>query len=447
MYRLADRLKAIRLQSGFSMVEVLVSGVVLVVGLVMLSQFFASSAARVLESDVRSVLDQVAAQEIDRIRGLDYSQVGTEHGWPVGDLVDDETIMVDVNRVRVQRQVIFWTDASDSRGASAPASYRRVTVKVSAVDHPALDPVEIVSNIAGGSTGGNILVKVQDSKGEPVEGAQFTITNDVLIPRISITSLALRTNAVGSMLVQALTVDPDGNYVVEASKSGYSTDSKTDFAVLADTLQEVVLTIDLLSSMNVRVLDQNGAEVIGMQVVVTGPQGFSQTVTSQDGGVALTGLRFSTSAEPYILKMLAANGYAGQLQTLALPAGSTKEVVFYAGTQGSTTTTTVGAGTTTTTVGSATTTTLGTGGSLLVTVVTDGPHGHVPLRYAWVNLGGMTGYTNRDGQVPFQNLAWGTYDINVTMDRYATYTSTVTIDGADTLSVELIYNGGSSHPH
>jgi type II secretory pathway pseudopilin PulG len=156
MSRFADRVKAIRGQRGFSIVEVLVSGVVLVVGLVMLSQFFASSAARVLESDVRSVLNQVAAQEIDRIRGLEYSEVGTVHGWPSGGLVDDETRVVDINQVRIQREVIFWTDESDARGASAPASYRRVTVKVSAVDHPALDPVEVVSNIAGGSTGGNI---------------------------------------------------------------------------------------------------------------------------------------------------------------------------------------------------------------------------------------------------------------------------------------------------
>ena len=43
-----------------------------------------------------------------------------------------------------------------------------------------------MSNIAGGCDGRqHILVKVQDSQGQPVEGADFTIKNDVLVHRLS----------------------------------------------------------------------------------------------------------------------------------------------------------------------------------------------------------------------------------------------------------------------
>lgn len=431
------RLKKPRWQRGFSLVEILVGGLVLVVGLIALSQLFASSAMRVLESDVRSVLNQVAAQELESIRALPYSDIGTANGWPHGDLLDEETRTVGGTPVKIERKVIFWIDSSDSRGTSAPASYRRVTVSVSAVDRPSVKAVEVVSNIAGGSTGGNILVKVQDSQGQPVEGVQFTIKNDVLVPPISITSSALVTNSVGSMLVPGLTVDTGGNYVVEASKFGYSAAEKTGIPVLQDTLQQVILTMDLVSSMTVHVINQTtGAEMTGLTITMSGPEGYSDSLTTQDGGVALSELRFSTSAEPYILTLPAGTGYARQQQGIVLPAGTHQDVTFYV--LPMVTTTTVAPVTTTTTV-SGTTTTGGVGGSLLVTVYRAGTN--TKLKNAWVNLEGRTGYTNKSGQLLFSNLPWTTYDITVAKSSYADYTGTVTVDGAETLRVDLTYTG------
>ncbi len=444
MHRVLERIRRARCQKGFSLVEILVGGLVLVVGLIAMSQLFASSAMRILESDVRSVLNQVAAQELESIRALPYSDIGTVHGWPSGSLPDEETRTVGGTPVKIERAVIFWIDASDSRGTSAPASYRRVTVSVSAVDRPSVKEVEMVSNVAGGSTGGNILVKVQDSQGGPVEGASFTITNDVLVPPISITSSALVTNSVGSMLMPGLTVDPSGNYVVEATKAGYSSATKDGIPVIQDTLQQVVLTIDLVSSMRVHVINQStGAEMTGLTITMSGPEGYSDSITTQDGGVLLTDLRFSNSAEPYILTLPAGSGYAGQQQSIALPADTHQDVIFNV--LPVVTTTTVPPSSTTTTTISSTTTTGGVGGSLLVTVYRAGTS--TRLRNAWVNLDGRTGYTNKSGQLLISSLAWTTYDITVTKNDYADYTGTVTVDGAETLRVDLTYTGGGPGPH
>jgi hypothetical protein len=433
-----------RASPGFSLVEVLVAGLVLVVGLIALSQFFASAVGRVLDSDVRSVLHQVAAREMERIRGLPYADVGTTDGHPVGVLAPDEEVTEDITKVHIHREVVYWTDESYDDEGPYPANYRRVTVLVSAADRPGLSPVEMVSNIAGGATGGTLLVKVQDSQGQPVQTAQLTIVNDVLVPPVNVTSTALRTNELGVMLVPGLKVDPSGNYVVTATKSGYNADEKTGFAVLEASLQEVVLTIDLVSAMTVHVIDETtGLEVPGVGIAITGPAGYSNSITSQDGGVTLTDLRFATSAEPYILTLLPGYGVDEQQQSIELPAGSGQEVVFYVTPGSATTTTTLSPVTTTTLV--ATTTTIGTGGSLLVKVVRAGTMD--PLRYAWVNLEGRTGYTNVLGEVLFSNLDFGTYGIEVSRTYYASYSGTVTVDGAETLTVELTYTGGWPSPH
>ena len=57
------------METGFTLVEVLVAGLLLVVGLLMVAHFFTSVMGRVLESDVRSVLHQVASRS-GVIRGL-----------------------------------------------------------------------------------------------------------------------------------------------------------------------------------------------------------------------------------------------------------------------------------------------------------------------------------------------------------------------------------------
>ena len=72
-----------------------------------------------------------------------------------------------------------------------------------------------------------------------------------------------------------------------------------------------------------------------------------ELVTTQDGGVFVSDLRFSNSAEPYILTLSAGPGYAGQQQSVALPAGSSRRRCFNVHSVPTTTTVTVSSTTTT----------------------------------------------------------------------------------------------------
>jgi hypothetical protein len=434
MRRFVEKVRRSASARGFSLVEVMVGALVLVVGMIVLSQLFASGVSRVLDSDIRSVLHQVAAKEVETIRGLHYEDVGTTDGHPQGVLAADENRVEDVVEVHIHREVVFWTDDSYDEAGPYPANYRRVAVTVSAVGHEEVQPVELVTNIAGGATGGSILVRVQDSQGQPVEDATFTIENAFLVPPVNIISSALRTDELGIMLVPGLLIDPDGNYEVEATKTGYSSDSEGNIVVLEASLHEVVLTIDLLSSLNIRVIDDVSlAEVEGMEIQISGPAAYYASVTSQAGGRVVDQLRFATEAEPYIVTLVTGYGYLGNQQNIALPAGESREVVFHV-IPGSATTTTVTIPATTTTVAGTTTTLAGTA-SLLVTVRDDWDYDRI--RNAWVNLEGRTGRTNRRGEVLFVGLANDTYDLNVTAQHYEPYSGVVTVSGPSSVTIYL----------
>jgi prepilin-type N-terminal cleavage/methylation domain-containing protein len=435
MLRLARRVKRAWMQQGFTVVEMLVASVVLLVGLIALSQLFASSVSRVLDSDIRSVMHQVAAKEMETIRGLPYEDVGVVNGPVPGVLVASEVRNVDGVPLKIARSVVYQTDPSYT--GPYYANYRRVAVTVSAVDAseqelPGIEPVVLTTYVAGGAAGGSILVKVQDSQGKPVEGAYFTIVNTV--KGVNLNSPDLVTDDVGSMLVPGLIVDSGGNYVVTAGKFGYSTDIATGFAVMEAGLQEVVLTIDKVSSMRIRVVNQvTGLEVAGISVAVSGPGEYSATIVSSTGGVVLSGLRFSTDSDPYILSVAAGQGYVPQESSVVLPPDITTEEVVLTIVPLSATTTTIAA--TTTTVPSATTTVVGTG-SLRVTVLDSHGHKLQNNRVASVQLGAQL-KSNSQNVVLFEYLRFTSYELTVSAAGYETNVQTVIITGANSITVLL----------
>ena len=239
--KLAFRTKKLESERGFSVVEVLIASVVLVVGLIAIAQFFSSAMARVLDSDVRSVLHLVATKDMESIRGLPYDDVGLSSGGlpPVGTLEPIEYLEVDGLTVKITRDVRFWADDA-YEGPFPQANYRRVTLSVEAgqmagglwTPRRGTSAVELVSNIAGGAGGATLLVHVIDMAGAPVPEAKITITNTHLIPNVKVDHSTVKTNNEGLLLVPGLVPDDSGYYVVEASKVGYTSDSWSNGALI-----------------------------------------------------------------------------------------------------------------------------------------------------------------------------------------------------------------------
>ena len=435
MHWMIRRVASLRLTKGFSLVEVMVAVVVLAGGLIVMSQFFASAVGRVLDSDVRSVLHQVASQDIETIRGLEYADVGTTTGHPQGTLQGHEDRLVGKLSVQIDREVIYWTDPSYT--GPYPANYRRVTIIASATDYSRLAPVELTTNVAGGAPGGTLDITVTDTQGNPVSDALITVTNDNLIPHVNISSTALRTDSEGHLIIPGLTPDATPNYVVSAAKSGYNTDVTDPGVVLVDGLPYTVvqLTIDRLSTLMVRVVDSEGTPVEGLNLSIIGPDGFSETVVSQSDGVTFANIRYSTDLDPYVVRLLEGQGYDPLSVSVMLEPGTTREVVLTVPAGGPTTTTTVPTSSTTSTSSTSTTSTTSTTlmGSLTVRVLHDGHS----LSGALVSLEGRNRYTNQSGYASFSNLELRTYSIVVTRQYYDDYRGDVVITGASTKTVYL----------
>ncbi len=424
-----------RSDAGFTLIEVMVAGIVLVIGLIAMSQFFASAMGRVMDSDIRSVLHQVATQDLESIRGLPYEDVGTATGHPAGVLADDAERTLDNVSVQIHREVIYWTDPSYT--GPYPANYRRVTVTVSAVGHDRLAPVELTSNVAGGAPGGTLDITVTDLQGNPVPDAHILIENNNLWPHVKIDTPAVRTDNDGHMLVPGLTPDDTPNYYVKVSKTGYNEDWTDPMVVVQDGLPYTVLqfTIDRLADLTVRVQDTLGAPVENLNVSVIGPKGFAETTAVPGGGHTFPNIRYSTDLDPYIVRLLEGQGYDPVSEEVILEPGSSREVVLTVPAGGPTTTTTVPPSTTTTTVGP-TTTTVPLAGSLTVRVVRS-TNGN-PVRRAWVNLEGQTMLTTDDGYASFSPLDNRTYSIVVTKNNFYDYRGSVVVQGSTSVQIPLV---------
>ncbi len=460
--RIVSRLRS---QLGFSVVEILVGGLVLVVGLIMMSQFFASAASRVLESDIRSVLHQVATEDIESIRGIDYSDVGTTTGHPQGVLLSNEERVVGNLTVKIHREVIFWTD--EAYDGPYPANYRRVTVTVSAVGHEQLKPVEMTTNVAGHVAGGTIDVTVTNLAGQRIPDALIVVDNTYLIPSVHLEDAALRTDINGKLIIPGLVPDEVEGYIVSASKTGYNTDVDGP-KVVVDGLPYTPynLIIDRLSTLGVRVVDTEGNDVPGLDLTIVGPDGFDESFVSAEGGVVFYNIRYGIedSDGPYKVRLLGGEGYDPQEETVILAPGETRTITFVV--PADVTTTTVGdpetppEETTTTTVEgetppstettttSTTSTTVSTPSTTIANRLTVTVEGWVwrygggwqwrPIQGASVSLGGgRQGTTNSSGFVTFTDLENQTYSVTVTAGGYRRYDGSVLVTGATSLTVQL----------
>ena len=262
-------------QQGVTVVEVLVAGIVVVVGLIFIAQFFTSTASRVLASDTRSLMSQLATQEVETIRAMDYSDVGTVGGDPAGLLAAESTKTVTdpnsggVRTFKIQRQVTYFTDPSYS--GPYPANYRRATIIVSSVDNSTLKAITMSTNVAGGALGGTLDITVHNVAGVGVPNVPLVITDTVLSPNVLINASSIRTDSDGHLQVPGLT--PDANYYVRADLTGYnSAATKTAQVVAKGTTTPVSFTMDRLATMVIHLTDPNGVALSGVSLTVTGVQ-------------------------------------------------------------------------------------------------------------------------------------------------------------------------------
>lgn len=236
-------------QSGYTLVEVMVSIVVL--GIVALSFFelFSSLIRSAILMKRKSVALTLATNQMEYLRSLPYNNLAVVGGGIIAasPLPVTTNKTVDGVKYTIRTSVNYLDDAFDGCGhyptaelkavycrnyALAtnnamdlnPADYKSVNVKVSDVSGLVLSEVDtqIAARIAetNNNTGG-MFVTVIDENGNPLQGATVRLVNTTTSPTVDISDA---TDQNGNAVFYSLPPDPSSyDYAITASLSNYST--------------------------------------------------------------------------------------------------------------------------------------------------------------------------------------------------------------------------------
>lgn len=295
--------------SGFSLVEVLVVVVVMVIVFGGLFASFRYTLQLVSLSRANLTALSLANDRMEYLRSLSYNDLGTVLGIPSGSIPQNRT--VSLNNIDFNERVLieFVDDPADGLGAlddnGVVADYKQVKVEYSWTLNGVSDSLFLVSYIVPKSIetdagGGSARINVFDNESLPVSGASVRLVNTTLTPGVDVTR---STNASGEAI---FTGAPAGsNYQVFVTKTGYS-NAKTyeiagalanpyqpPFSVLEANISTMNFKIDKLSDLAVQFISgrttqdfvQNFSDLTNLEKVERATSSSGQLVLETVGGL------------------------------------------------------------------------------------------------------------------------------------------------------------------
>ncbi|MFH1236589.1 MAG: carboxypeptidase-like regulatory domain-containing protein [Parcubacteria group bacterium] len=263
-----------KLHSGFAFLETIV--VIGIIGLVaqVIVLFTSRTLSTSRETEAWSIASGLATEQIELVRNTSYANIGTVGGIPSG--VSPKTQTIERANVNFTVNIVVkeFDDPYDGNAQgtiqgkpldTVPADYKKVEVNVCWDTRSCANPVRLTStfsprNLETASDTGSLFITVLDANGNPAPTVTIRVTNTNLNPDLDATNT---TDIDGKL--QLLSMSPDiGSYHVEATKTGYTTDStlpptpqnpnpsNPDTTVGIGQVTEVVLYIDLVSTVTTR---------------------------------------------------------------------------------------------------------------------------------------------------------------------------------------------------
>ena len=212
---------------GMTLIDVLVgSALVLIIFLALLgllrASLLISSSAK-----AKAGATAVATVQLEYLRSLPYTLVGTVGGIPAGPVAQATTTTLNGIPYGIRTLVEYVDDAKDGSGASdsngITTDYKRAKVAVTYLFRGTTREVALVSNIAPPSIetttgGGTLRVNVVDATGTAVSGATVHIENPSVSPSVDFTTFS---DVLGTISLPGAPTSTD--YRITVTKSGYST--------------------------------------------------------------------------------------------------------------------------------------------------------------------------------------------------------------------------------
>ena len=309
-------------QSGFTLVETLIAtGLFLAVALTMYQLYSTVlTVARTIRA--KTVMTEITSEELEFIRNLAYSDVGTVGGIPAGVVPQNITLTRNGMTFRLNITIRNIDQPADGTLGGVPndlspadnklveidaictSCQRQTTTQYSSLVAP--------KNLETENGNGAIVIKAVDANGQPVADADVSITNTSLSPTVNITDT---TDNSGTLTI----VDAPPSvqkYKVVVSKSGYSTDqtylpgasgnptpTNPNLTVSANKITQGSFAIDLTSSLTINTQSAqctsvgsisgsiSGAKLIGTPNVLKNIIAFT---TSSAGSTALGNIDWDT---------------------------------------------------------------------------------------------------------------------------------------------------------
>jgi len=256
---------------GFTLVEVLISVGFFSIVAIAIYGGFSQLMRGISILEIKNGAVNLASERIEVTRSLNYDDVGLIDGAPAGVLVGEEifssngidfTVKTTVRSVDDEYDGLLGGDPEDDN----PNDYKFVQFDIYCTDCIYQDVMSFYTTIspqnssAGSDGGGAIFVKVLDSYGNPIQGAEVSIYSNASTT-IDIDDV---TDVDGQLKVFGL---PEGNeaYQVEVFKTGYSSErtyetgsvdnpnpNKPHLNVIENQITSVIFSVDVLSDFEVK---------------------------------------------------------------------------------------------------------------------------------------------------------------------------------------------------
>jgi prepilin-type N-terminal cleavage/methylation domain-containing protein len=305
---------------GFTLVEVVIGLAVFAILITGVLSAYNTLARSVKSAREKVVLSNLSANYLEIVRNLPYSEVGTANGNPAGQLPDyggnfptcsnAYTQVIEGQTYKIYYEVTYVQDPADPIVGNP--SYKQVKMLI--LNAATSQITSFVTTVAPkglitNPNTGAISFQVIDSQGQPVSGANIHIVNTALDPDII---LDRSSNATGNWVEVGLPPSVNG-YEITVTKTGYSTDQtypitvqnpnpvKPHATVVNGSITQITFTIDLLSTLNIRTLNQTCQNISGVNVNVRGAKligtnpnvyKYDQSFTSTNGLIGLNNIEW-----------------------------------------------------------------------------------------------------------------------------------------------------------
>lgn len=306
-------------KKGFTVLEAVIALAITAILSAGVLGVFAALSNTVKAAREKTVLANLATSYLEIVRNMPYSDVGTVVGNPTGTLADFTnaiSVKLESYSYKIYYEVTYIDDPADGSFPTDTAAGDYKQVKMEVLNNTTGRTTSFVTNVVpkgleGTSNAGALLIKVFNSQGQPISGADIHIESTTTAPSIVLDRIS---DAGGQLVEVSLPAKVNGYHIV-VTKPGYSTDQtylstvsnpnpiKPDATVVNGQITQVSFFIDVLANLNIKTLNeicQNisgvGVNVSGAKLIGTNPnvRKYNKNFTSSAGLIALSNIEWDT---------------------------------------------------------------------------------------------------------------------------------------------------------